>query len=146
MIPIYMKGRKQHSRKGNNKSKVRAIVIGLKRLKHEMFGGLSTSTAVDAVDTKINMTRSLSSSLAYGKESHLIQHEMCKNQSWKLIRLRSKMNDCIPQKADLDKNSQALSKWWIVSSMTNSNELADQRLVGYCKCKIWRWEATWGQN
>lgn len=67
MIPIYMKWRKQHSRKGNNKSKVRAIVIGLKRLEHEMFGGLSTGTVVNAVDTKIHVTQSLSSSLAYGK-------------------------------------------------------------------------------
>ena len=48
-------------------SKIRAIVIDLKRLGHEMFGGLSTGTVVDAVDTKINKTWSLSSSLAYGK-------------------------------------------------------------------------------
>lgn len=43
MISIYMKGRKQkgQSKKGNdNKSKVRAIVIGLKRVEQEMFGGL----------------------------------------------------------------------------------------------------------
>ena len=67
MISTYIKRRKQHSRKGINKSKVRAIVIGLKRVEHEMFGGLSASRVVDAVDTKINMTWSLSSSLAYGK-------------------------------------------------------------------------------
>lgn len=67
MISTYIKGRKQHSRKGINKSKVRAIVIGLKRVERVMFGGLSAGTVVDAVDTKINMTWSLSSSLAYGK-------------------------------------------------------------------------------
>ena len=67
MISTSRKRRKQHSRKGINKSKVRAIVIGLKRVEHEMFGGLSASRVVDAVDTKINMTWSLSSSLAYGK-------------------------------------------------------------------------------
>ena len=74
MISIYMKGRKQkrQSKKGNNnKGKVIAIVIGLKRVEQEMFGGI-TGTVIDAVVTKMNMTQSLSSSLVYGKYSHLI--------------------------------------------------------------------------
>lgn len=47
-------GRKQHSRKGITRVKSDDS-HRFERLEHEMFGGLSTGTVVDAVDTKINI-------------------------------------------------------------------------------------------
>lgn len=71
--------------------------------------------------------------LKFSLNNPLIQHEMCKNQKLKTQIRLSKMNDCIPQGRIRQEFTGCQSDE--LSSMTNSNDLAEQRWVSTVSAK-----------